>query len=113
MEHVACQNLTVLIRVHDGRWAAQCVEYDIAVQGKDLDDVLYSFESTLLTQVAIDIEHGIEPLSEVPPAPEVFWKIARSAAPIKRKMPRFQSSPETAGKVRSFKPRKRLMLCPA
>jgi predicted RNase H-like HicB family nuclease len=107
------EELTVLVCVHDGSWFAQCVEYDLAAQGKTLDDVLYAFEHALNVQIAIDVEHGREPLVDLPPAPERFRTMANKSPSIDAKMPRFQAPQGTSHRMPSFRSRKNLRLCPA
>jgi predicted RNase H-like HicB family nuclease len=53
---------------------AQCLEYDIAAQGKTLDDCLYEVDRLIAGHIAISIEHGLEPLRALKPAPRRFWE---------------------------------------
>ena len=58
----------------EGDWVcAQCLEYDIAAQGKTLDDCLYELERLVVGQIAISIENGLDPLRGLNPAPRRFW----------------------------------------
>ena len=93
------EQLTILVCPQGNNWVAQCVEYDIAAQAKTVDDVMYEFQRTLQVQLAMDLELGREPLSDVPPAPEHFRKMARAGHKIEAQysLPRFQSA-GTAGR---------------
>jgi hypothetical protein len=53
---------------------AQCLEYDIAAQAKNVEDCLYEFGRVVMGHVAIAIENGLEPLKELPRAPQKFWR---------------------------------------
>ena len=55
------------------RVCAQCLEYDIAAQGKTLDDCLHELDRLIAGHIAISVEHGLEPLRNLKPAPRRFW----------------------------------------
>jgi predicted RNase H-like HicB family nuclease len=73
----------------EGGWVcAQCLEFDIAAQGKTLDDYLYELDRLIAGHIVVSVEHGTEPLRGLRPAPRRFWewfersKIPLSAAPF-------------------------------
>ena len=68
----------------EGDWVcAQCLEYDIAAQGKTLDDCLYELYRLIVCHIAISVEHGLEPLRSLKPAPTRFWEwFERSKIPL-------------------------------
>ena len=68
----------------EGDWVcAQCLEYDIAAQGKTLDDCLYELERLVVGHIAIGVEHGLEFLRGLKPAPRRFWEwFERSRIPL-------------------------------
>jgi hypothetical protein len=54
-------------------WIAQCLEYDIAAQGKSLHDVEQAFERTVVGQIMLDIRKGRDPFEGIRPAPRFYW----------------------------------------
>lgn len=71
--------LSVLFIQGRESWVAQCLEYDIAAQGKTFSDVKRAFERTFIGQVMLDIKSGKEPLCGIPKAPDIYWeRFARS-----------------------------------
>lgn len=59
----------------EGDWVcAQCLEHDIAAQGKTLDDCLYELERLILGHIVICIDNGLDPLHDLKPAPRQFWE---------------------------------------
>ena len=68
----------------EGDWVcAQCLEHDIAAQGKTLDDCLYELERLIVGHIAISIDNGLDPLRDLKPAPRRFWEwFERSKIPL-------------------------------
>jgi predicted RNase H-like HicB family nuclease len=66
-------SVRVVVFQDGDRVCAQCLEYDIAAQGKTLDDCLYELDRLIAGHIAINIEHGLVPLQGVKPAPRRFW----------------------------------------
>lgn len=66
-------SVRVVVFQDGDRVCAQCLEYDIAAQGKTLDDCLYELDRLIAGHIAISIEHGLVPLQGVKPAPRRFW----------------------------------------
>ena len=54
---------------HDSAWIAHCIEYDIAAYGGTVEEATDSFKRTFIGEIAIDIEHGLNPLERIPQAP--------------------------------------------
>jgi hypothetical protein len=68
-------SLSILLRPEqDGTWAAQCLEYDIAAQGKTLHEAKYAIEKAFVSQVIVDLSTGNAPLIDTPRAPDEYWK---------------------------------------
>lgn len=66
--------LSVLF-IRDGDcWVAQCLEYDIAAQGKTLEEVNEALERTFVGQILLDVRRGKEPLQGIPKAPKLYWE---------------------------------------
>lgn len=62
-------------------WVAQCLEYDIAVQARRMEDLPGELQKVLTVQILASIEAGIEPLLGLPRAPRRFWNMyERSSA---------------------------------
>jgi len=55
-------------------WVAQCLEHDIAAQGKTLSEVEDAFRKTLVGQIVLDLRKGREPLEDIKPAPSIYWR---------------------------------------
>ena len=63
----------LLLREGDG-WVAQCLEYDLAAQGKTIADAKEAFAKTFAGQIAVDVHHNQEPLATFGPAPRAYWE---------------------------------------
>lgn len=63
-----------------GEWlVAQCLEYDIATQARDLKGLLYEVERILAAHVLVARQDGAEPFTNIPKAPKRFWKMYQEA----------------------------------
>ena len=54
-------------------WVAQCLEYDIAAQGKTIAAAKIAFEETFVGQIMVDIVHNKQPLEGIQKAPKEYW----------------------------------------
>jgi len=79
--------LSVLLFQQDKTWIAQCLEWDVAAQGKTLDDALNSFEKTFVGQIILDIEGGRNPLETTPQAPKEYWEKFDIAKKLEERKP--------------------------
>ncbi len=66
--------LKILLLNQRGPWVAICLEHYLAAQAESPRKVLEALNWTYWTQVLLDKEKGIEPLSRVEKAPEEYWK---------------------------------------
>lgn len=66
-------SLSILLYQEDNLWIAHCLEFDIASQGKTINDAKESFERTFVGQVCLDLKDNKKPLEDVPKAPEYIW----------------------------------------
>lgn len=74
----------VLLLPECGQWTAQCLEYDIAAQGKTRQDAIEALEHQCTVQMALDIKYQrVPPLQLIPPAPSWYWKRFRHEAKSK------------------------------
>ena len=87
MKHQISLDLRVLLFQEDKTWVAQCLEWDIAAQGKTLDDALNSFECIFVGQIILDIENGRKPLESTPVAPKEYQKMFKDARKLADKKP--------------------------
>lgn len=74
-------SVKVLLIEEDALWSMQCLDYDIAAQGRTIDEAKDSFEKTFLGQIAVDIEENREPFKNVEKAPQEFWDQFEKAEP--------------------------------
>jgi len=58
-----------------GQWIAQCLEYDIAAQGPDLDTVHERFDVTLKAELKESVEKHGKPFAGIPPAPDRYHRM--------------------------------------
>ncbi len=81
MERTRCFSVSVLlikefVPTESGwvsGWVAQGLEYDIAAQGKTIQEVKFKFETTFVGQIVVDVVHGREALAAIAPAPKEYW----------------------------------------
>lgn len=72
----------------EGDWlCAQFLEYDIATQAKNLEDLYYEIQRIIVGHVATSLAHGKPPFAGVPRAPQKYWKMfqrSKIALPIQK-----------------------------
>ena len=80
----------LLFKENEVLWTAQCLEHDIAAQGRTLHDVKMAFVNAIGAQIAVALHHGEDPqefLETFDKAPTYYWdKFAtaeRLAEPIR------------------------------
>ena len=66
--------LSVLLMREGEMWVAQCLEYDLAAQGRTLAEVKDAFGKTFCGQIMVDLHHKLEPLSTFSQAPAAYWE---------------------------------------
>lgn len=62
-------------------WSIQCLDFDIAAQGRTIDEAKDRFEKTFLGQIELDIKEKREPFSGVEKAPQEFWEMFEKTEP--------------------------------
>ena len=67
------QTLSVLL-LKDGAWTAQCLEHDVAAQGKTIQEAIFELARTLMAEVCLCAERG-DDLDSIPPAPCLYWRL--------------------------------------
>lgn len=65
-------HLRVLVFFGRTKWVAQCIEYDIAVQAENSEDLESRFNSALEAERQLSQKMGQEPLRRLPPAPRRY-----------------------------------------
>lgn len=69
----------VLFEREPGNWVAQCLQYDIGAQAKNVPDLIYELQRSLVGHVAIAIDNGLEPFESLPAAPQEYWDMFKQA----------------------------------
>lgn len=72
METRNAPSLRVCIEIEDGKYIAQCVDYDISGEGATIDIAIESFIRLYMKNVLVAVELGVEPLVHIPPAPSEY-----------------------------------------
>jgi len=63
LSFVAMDNAKLRIVIfQDGEWlCAHCLEYDLATQAKNLDDLRYDLERMIVGHIAVSLANGLKP----------------------------------------------------
>lgn len=72
--------LRFLIIKRENCLVAQCLEYDLATQARDLGDLYEEIERLLVAHAQICEAEGLRPFECLPPAPDKYWKKFTAAA---------------------------------
>lgn len=67
----------VLFERSPGEWVAQCLQYDIGAQARDITDLVYELQRALAGHIVIAQENGLEPFTCLGPAPGEYWELTR------------------------------------
>ena len=79
--------LSVLLLREGEAWVAQCLDYDIAAQGKTIAEAKDAFARTFAGQVFVDLNHNVEPLHGFSPAPQEYWEQFEKGERLKDRQP--------------------------
>jgi hypothetical protein len=64
----------------NGEWlVAQCLEYDIATQARELRDLLNEVERIVAAHILVADKDGTTPFADIPKAPKQFWQMYKNA----------------------------------
>jgi len=66
-------------KVNGGGWSAQCLDYDIAMQAKSFQDLIYEISRVLKGHLIVSKELGVEPFTGLSTAPAVYWQVFNNA----------------------------------
>lgn len=69
--------VSILLKKEGPSWVAQCLQYDVAGQGKTIKDALYQAERALVGHAMIS---GGK--IELPAAPQEYWRMYGKAEPL-------------------------------
>jgi len=62
----------------EGEWlCAQCLEYDLMVQARNLKQLSRALQKILVGHIAIRRRHNQQPFRDLPRAPEKYWAMYR------------------------------------
>lgn len=74
-------NKMTFLYFEQGRfWVAQCLEYDIAMQARSLEQLFFEVGRVLAGHVAVADELGRLPFQGLEPAPEKFHAMAKDVS---------------------------------
>lgn len=57
----------------EGRWIAHCLDKNIVVQGVSWQEAISAMKQAVVEQEALDKHFGVEPLSQLQPAPREYF----------------------------------------
>lgn len=75
--------IRVLVFKNNDNYIAQCLEYDIAVQGQTLEELEERFVCTIMAYALSSLENDEAPFSQVPETPQEFWEKYGRARPFR------------------------------
>ena len=62
----------------EGEWlCAQCLEYDLVVQAKSLQQLSKALQRLIVGHIAVRLRHKQQPFRDLPRAPEKYWAMFR------------------------------------
>jgi len=76
--------LRVLLIPHGDAWSAQCLNYDLAAQGRTLPEAHENLACLVRDQIAVDKKFGRKPFEGIPPAPSSYWNAWEHAVRLER-----------------------------
>lgn len=68
------KTIRVLFFKENDFWVAQCLEYDIAAQGKSIRAAREAFIEVLTGQISLDLHKHREPFAGKKEAPHWYWQ---------------------------------------
>ena len=72
-------NISAILYQEGEHWIAQCLEFDITAQAPSLPDLQKVFAMKVAAEMSISLDLGKEPLTDLPPAPDFFWRMFAEA----------------------------------
>lgn len=83
--------LRVILKKDGEWWVARCLEHDIAVQARDLDQLQYDLGRVLLSHVLFDLQNERPPLHAIPQAPAELEQQWSGGLVVVLESPRFST----------------------
>jgi len=83
--------LRVILKKDGEWWVARCLEHDVAVQARSLDELQYDLGRVLLSHALFDLQHDRPPLHSIPPAPPDLEQRWSSGLVVVLESPRFST----------------------
>ncbi|MEX0737617.1 MAG: hypothetical protein WD182_09270 [Bacteroidota bacterium] len=80
-------DLSILLIKEGKIWAAQCLEFDIAAQGKTREKAKRAFEKTLVGQLILDAKYAKTPFEGIPRAPKMYWDMLEKTKSHQQRKP--------------------------
>jgi hypothetical protein len=80
------QRIRALVSQEKGWWCAQCLEYDIAVQGRNESELRHELIKVLGTHLVAGAEFGQPAFAGLPQAPENFFQAYSTASGCKQEV---------------------------
>lgn len=77
---MANYSIDVVLIEYEEIWVAQCLQYDIGAQAKNLQDVVYELNRSLVGHIIISQEKDVEPFSNLEIAPTKYWEMWKGAS---------------------------------
>jgi Fe-S-cluster formation regulator IscX/YfhJ len=68
-------NLNLILMREGDSWVAQCLEHDLAAQGKTINETLKRWLCTACAHLDEDNKRGNEPFSGLDAAPAYYWTL--------------------------------------
>lgn len=89
MQQEKSLNVLVLREPAGGKeyWVAQCLEYDMVAQAGTIEDLRDKFARLVATNIILALKRGVEPFSNLRPAPDFYWKAFRKGMTVGDRMP--------------------------
>lgn len=78
--------LKVLVLQENGFYVAQCLNFDIAAQGKNFEELEKNFADTVMSHIVLALEFDEEPFECLKPTPEFYKNIYKKAQPIQKSL---------------------------
>ena len=80
-------SVSVIFLQEGNGWVAQCLEYDIAAQGKSIPKAMDALEEVFVGQIVVDLAMNKHPLEDTPAAPPFYWDKQREAMQLRDRRP--------------------------
>lgn len=78
-KHGEVEVRVVLFQENNNVWTVQCLEYDIAAQGKSIQEALKRLEQAMVGQIILDVREGLIPFQDIEMAPGHYFDMFNEA----------------------------------